>query len=289
MTRGIILALLAAFSWGSAIVMSKISLDELGAGSLFFFQVCAATVLSWLMLIGTGKKLTVSRTSLLAYSTGLFEPFLAYILTLYGLKHVQAGIASVIFSLESAFILILSVIIFRMRIRSPWIFLLLLIVAMAGSLMVVLPDAGEKDGNIMGYFLVLAGVISAAFYVVISSKLVDVFDPVNLLTGQLTFSFIMSSIFLIVSGEPVSLPEHSILLVILSGVLQYFLAFLFYLHALKWTEVHIAGVMLYFIPVIAVILSYFFLGEKLSFIQVSGIILTIISVYILNRKYDSEH
>lgn len=90
------------------------------------------------------------------------------------------------------------------------------------------------------------------------------------------------------SGEPFSLPEHSILLVILSGILQYFLAFLFYLHALKWTEVHIAGVMLYFISAIAVILSCFFWGG-ISFIQVYGIILNIISVYILNRKYDSEH
>lgn len=250
MTRGINFALLAAFSWGSAIVMSKISLGEQVAGSLFFFQVCAATVLSWLILIGTGKKFTVSRTSLLAYSTDLIEPLLACTLALYGLKHVQAGIVSFIFSF----------IIFRMRIRSQWIFLLLLIVAMAGSLMAVLPDTGEKDVNIMGYSLVLTGVISAAFYVVISSKLVDIFEPVTLLTGQLTFCFIMSSIFLIVFGEPVSLPEHSILLIVLSGILQYFLTFLFYLHALKWTEVHIAGVMLYFIPIISVVLSYFVLG-----------------------------
>lgn len=56
MTRGIILALLAAFSWGSAIVMSKISLSELGASSLFFLQISAATVLSWIILIATRKK-----------------------------------------------------------------------------------------------------------------------------------------------------------------------------------------------------------------------------------------
>ncbi|EGM1332120.1 DMT family transporter [Salmonella enterica] len=289
MTRGIILALLAAFSWGSAIVMSKISLSELGASSLFFLQISAATVLSWIILIATRKKIPVNRTSLLAYSTGLFEPFLAYTLTLYGMEHAQAGISSVIFSLESAFILILSVIIFRIKVRAPWVFLLLLIVAMAGSLMAVLPDPGEKDGNFMGYALVLAGVISAAFYVVISSKIIDLFDPVTLLTGQLTFSFILSAIFLFFTGEPVLLPEDGMQLVIFSGILQYYLAFILYLHALKWIEVHIAGFMLYFIPVIAVVLSYFFLGENVSFIQVIGIACTIASVYFLNKKYDNGH
>lgn len=50
-----------------------------------------------------------------------------------------------------------------------------------------------------------------------------------------------------------------------------------------------AGFMLYFIPVIAVTLSCLFLGENVSFIQIVGIVFTIISVYILNIKYDDGH
>ncbi|EHT8580869.1 EamA family transporter [Salmonella enterica] len=74
-----------------------------------------------------------------------------------------------------------------------------------------------------------------------------------------------------------------------SGILQYYLAFILYLHALKWIEVHIAGFMLYFIPVIAVTLSCLFLGENVSFIQNVGIVFTIVSVYILNIKYDDGY
>ena len=46
-----------------------------------------------------------SSKAILAYATGVFEPFLAYTFTLYGLYFISAGRASIIFSLESVFIL----------------------------------------------------------------------------------------------------------------------------------------------------------------------------------------
>ncbi|QPR27594.1 DMT family transporter [Edwardsiella hoshinae] len=285
MIKGIILAMLAAFSWGGAIVMSKASLDELNPGSLFLFQIISAAILSWAVLLAARTNFPLNKRSMLAYSTGLFEPFLAYTLTLYGLEIVPVGIASVIFSLESVFILILSVVILRVRVETPGIFSLLLCTAMTGSLMTVLPDIRGEDGSLEGYLLVIIGVLSAAFYVVISSKLVAEFTPLALLTGQLTFCVILSVISLLISGTPVLLPVNSILLVVFSGVMQYFLAFFLYLHALQWIQVHVAGVMLYFIPVIALVLSWLFLGEIISIVQATGIIMTITSVFWLNRKY----
>ncbi|EEY2487202.1 DMT family transporter, partial [Escherichia coli] len=136
MIKGILFAFLAAFAWGTAIVMSKKGLENMDAGGLFFWQVGSAAMLSWFVLSISRKKLPVTKKSILAYSTGIFEPFLAYILTLYGLKFISAGITSVIFSLESVFILILSVIFFSVKINSPLHFILLLTGAMAGSIMV---------------------------------------------------------------------------------------------------------------------------------------------------------
>ncbi|EKJ5694729.1 DMT family transporter, partial [Salmonella enterica] len=234
------------------------------------------------------KKIPLNSKAILAYATGIFEPFLAYTFTLYGLNFVSAGGASVIFSLESVFIIILSVIIFSVKIHSPLYFILFLIGAMVGSVMVALPDVSNERDNAVGYFLVVAGVLSAAFYVVISSQLIKAFEPITLLSGQLTFSFIISSVFVFITKPPIYLPLESFILVFLSGVLQYFLAFCFYLNSLRWLPVHIAGVMLYFIPVFALFLSWLFLGEKFTFIQVGGFIVTVLSVYFLNRKYSED-
>lgn len=286
MPKGILFAFMAALSWGCSIVMSKKGLEDMDADTLFFFQVGAATLLAWVVIGLTRKKLPLTKKSMLAYSTGIFEPFLAYMLTLYGLKFVSAGIASVIFSLESVFIMILSIIVLGMKTRHPARLILLLLGAMSGSLMSIFPDISEDRGSFTGYLLVLGGVLSAAFYVVISSKLIDSFDPINLLTGQLTFTLILSSVFLFITDSSLHLSMASIFLVISSGVLQYFLAFYFYLHSLRWIQVHIAGVMLYFIPLVAILLSWFFLGEKISIIQAIGIMMTIVCVYVLNRSYN---
>jgi len=73
-----------------------------------------------------------------------------------------------------------------------------------------------------------------------------------------------------------------------SPLLQYFLAFCFYLNSLRWLPVHLAGIMLYFIPLVALFLSWLFLDEQFTFLQVVGFIVTVLSVYFLNRKYSDE-
>ncbi|HFP0122353.1 TPA: EamA family transporter, partial [Escherichia coli] len=59
-------------------------------------------------------------------------------------------------------------------------------------------------------------------------------------------------------------------------------------YSLRWIPVHIAGAMLYFIPLVALLLSWFFLQEDISFIQGLGVFITILCVYILNKKYAIE-
>ncbi|EDA3259029.1 EamA family transporter, partial [Salmonella enterica subsp. enterica serovar Typhimurium] len=51
---------------------------------------------------------------------------------------------------------------------------------------------------------------------------------------------------------------------------------------------HLAGIMLYFIPLVALFLSWLFLDEQFTFLQGVGFIVTVLSVYFLNRKYSEE-
>ncbi|XIX00478.1 EamA family transporter (plasmid) [Escherichia coli] len=73
-------------------------------------------------------------------------------------------------------------------------------------ILVALPDISNGSNNIVGYCLVVAGVLSAAFYVVISSRLIKSFEPITLLSGQLTFSLILSSLFAFISKSSIYLP-----------------------------------------------------------------------------------
>ncbi len=61
-----------------------------------------------------------------------------------------------------------------------------------------------------------------------------------------------------------------------------------YSNSLRWLPVHLAGIMLYFIPLVALFLSWLFLDEQFTFLQGVGFIVTVLSVYFLNRKYSEE-
>lgn len=100
MIKGMFFAFWAAFSWGAAIVMSKKGVENLDAGGLFFWQICSASVLAWVVLFLRRKKLPLTPKAMFAYTTGVFEPFLAYTLTLYGLNFISAGGASIVFLLS---------------------------------------------------------------------------------------------------------------------------------------------------------------------------------------------
>lgn len=267
-------------------VMSKIGLAQFSAGILFSLQVCSSCIFAWIFAILFRRKIAVDKKSLLAYMTGFLEPFLAYILSLYGLMSVPAGIASVILSTESIMILILSIFLLRNKIDNKPKFFILLFLAMTGSVLVIGSDFEKGIGiNVSGYLLIFMGAFCASLYVVLSSKLIESFDPIVLLTGQLTFCSIMVLPYLILNFELNSGDYSAIAFSVISGVTQYFLAFLFYLHSLKWIKIHVAGVMLYFIPVVAIFLSWYFLNEGINSLQILGVIITLISIGILNKIY----
>ncbi len=95
MTRlwaGLALAMLAAFMWAVAIILSKITLEAIPSNTVFVVQLVAATMVAGTVMMFRCERPGWSGAHLLAYSTGLFEPFLAYILSLYGLSLVSASI-----------------------------------------------------------------------------------------------------------------------------------------------------------------------------------------------------
>lgn len=287
---GYLLAFFAAFSWGAAIVLSKESLNYLEPDFVFFIQICSAMLLSWGITLLTGKRVVFSKQACLAYSTGLLEPFLAYMLALFALTVVPAGMASVLFSFESVFIFILSIVILKNKIDRFWLFIVLLAASMVGSLIAIVPNINAQGSAAYGYVLVLLGVFSAALYVVLSSKLVESTDPLVLLTGQLTFATLLSFLFILSRHDSFPVLTHdAYLIIIVSGVLQYFLGFIFYLYSLKWVRVHIAGLFLYLIPAVALLLSWIFLQEKMTYIQLLGIVITITCIMVMNKKFSVDH
>lgn len=279
----ILLALLAPLLWAIAIVLSKHALGEINSNQLFVIQIIAAMAAAWVVVWVRREKVAGGKRAWLAYSTGLFEPFLAYTLSLYGLAFVSAGIASLVYSTETLMIILLSVVLLKNKIESPLTFAGLILAATCGSVLAIYGDVGDVDAGVsgqklIGYALIFAGVFFAALYVVVSAKLIVRHPPLILLTGQLSFCTLLAAIFIVPFADWQPLDTSTFLLAALSGILQYYLAFFCYLFSLQSLKIQIAGALLYLIPVFGIALSAVFLGERVTAMQLVGVAVVLLAL-----------
>ena len=167
-----------------------------------------------------------------------------------------------------------------------------IMIAMLGVAMVVVPDVKGSafDSPLVGDVLVLIGTAFAALYVVITSRLVTTIAPLPLLALQQSVGFLF--VLLLLAGALASgfeqLPEWpplgALLLAAASGIVQYALAFWFYLFGLQVFRASFAALFLALIPVFGVGGAIVFLGESMAAAQWLGCIMIIGAVVSIARR-----
>ena len=289
-TRGRSFAILAALCWGSATVMSKGALSAFAPISLLVVQLLASVACLWLLVFV--RRARVQRlpfgTMVKFAALGLLEPGLTYLLALVGLEHTRASKASLIGSSEAMMILGFSSLLFAER---PTLrFMLLSVVAVFGlyvSLGAVSVEVSGSDatGNeVMGNALIFAGTAVAAIYVVLSGRIAAQADPVTLVAWQQTVALGMALLALPLEwawrSQPIALPGSANvwLLAAASGMVQYALAFSFYMAALKSIHANVAGSYLNLVPIFGIAGAALFLDELISMQQLVGAGITLAAV-----------
>ena len=224
---------------------------------------------------------------------GVLEPGLAFLLTLIGLTDLKAGAASLIQSTESMMIVVVSAVLLGVRPRASFIaFSCLAFIGLVLALGLI--NAEDMRGNgPFGIAALVAGTATAAVYVVLSSRISGSAHPVMFVAIQQTVSLLFAAAVLpfevFVQGHAPVLPDTSRLwlIVAVSGILQYAMAFTLYIFALARISANFAGIFLNLIPVFGLAGAYMFLGEKLSALQLLGTAMTITSVVLISRTSSS--
>lgn len=287
--KGVAAATLAALCWGSATVMSKYALDDVSPVSLLTLQLTASTVFLWVVVwlrrIAVPPLMALAPIAIL----GLLEPGLAYLLGLIALTDVGAGSATLILASEAIMIVILSALLFR---QIPGAMFVVLSVVAFGGLVVALGlwDAGNEQNGIFGVSLMFLATASAAFYVVLSGRIAGTQHPIVAVSAQQSVA--LAAVLLILPVEifgtdaGTSMPKsaETWFVVITSGIIQYGIAFSFYMYALSKIPANLAGSFLNLIPVFGLSIAFVTLGESLSMIQLAGAAITILALTVINLK-----
>jgi drug/metabolite transporter (DMT)-like permease len=283
----VVLALGAALIWGAANTMNKLALTycsptqtliiQLGASVAFLLIVCI------LFKVGLGQLIK----ALPLWWTGLLEPGLTYLFGVTGLETSNASVASVILSLEAAFVVVIVTILgFEKASLKFW---MLSALSLVGALLVVLGQDTHpgQDGSLRGAMLIFAATLCASLYAVFSARFLGSKNPVAVVTVQQGTALCFIAGYAVLANSKAQLicwPEHELSLIAASGVLQFAIAFLMFITSIKILGAAAGSVYLNAVPIIGLAFGYLFLQENLTQLQWAGGLIAISALYFIGTS-----
>ena len=294
LNRGRIALILTAVIWGSALVVTKSLLQEMGpftAGVLRFF-------IAWLILApfafrqGYRLSLVVRPAFLLFGLTGIA---LYTAMTNVGLVFTSASSAALVQASIPAVTTLLSVLLLKERVSRRQ--LLGIGLSVVGLLLVTgISLNREISALLVGDLLVFGSVVAWAVYTVQGKQLVSTFPWLVITTASISAGMFILLPFAIgelwLQGMPHVRGDGLVQLLYL-GAASSALGYGLWNYGLRFLNASEAAPYINLIPVVGLILSVLVLHEPLNLIQAAGGVLTLCGVWLSNREQvpptDSVH
>jgi len=283
------LLILISLIWAGSFVAVKLTVNEIPPLDLGFLRFLVATPFMVIIFI-LGKKdryIPLKELPKLII-LGLTGVTLLYIFQYFGVDYTTASTSAVLINTNVIFIVILSLMFLKEKISI--IKGIGIICSFLGVISVVYAQMNNETITFttiffFGCILIILSAFCWAIYSIIGKKLIEKYDEFTVTT----YAFVLGTIFFV----PLALP-HSITVVqtmSMNGwIAVFYLALLCsvfgymgWYYALKKTEASKVAVFLNFIPLFAILLSFFF-GEQPTTPFLFGAILIIFGVYLAQRK-----
>jgi len=280
--------LLAAVFWGGTFIAGKLishNIDPFSAAFIRFFIASFFLIFLTIKIEGHLPRLAPDKI-FIVFLLGLTGIFSYNLLFFSGLKYIQANQASLIIAGNPIFISLCSVIFFKETLNAMKIIGLCL--SVTGALIVI------SNGNLLniltlgigkGELLIFGCVASWVAYSIIGKKAMNDLSPIvsvcySSIAGTLLLFFpaLFKGVFInIAFYKPVEWASLFYL-----GFFGTVLGFLWYYEGIKQIGPTKAGIFINFVPVSAIIFSFFILKEPLTFSLIIGAIFVITGVYLTN-------
>lgn len=160
-------------------------------------------------------------------------------------------------------------------------------VALVGMFLILnITKQGINKSEIVGIFFGLSAAFCYAFLVILNKKMKDISMYDKTIFQLLIAGIVLIPYILLVQKNEISVEAFSlkvIILIIILGVLHTGIAYALYFGVLNRLESHTIANFSYIDPLVAIVLSTFFLKEKLAFQQILGGILILTSSYASSR------
>jgi len=274
-------AALTVFLWGSAFPAIRYVLGVYSPEALMLLRFLLAS--ATLAVIGALKRIRLpQKRDLPMFALGGFVGVFLYMLfSKNGAVHLEAGVGSFIVSSSPVFVLVLSTLLLKERVRGLcWVGVA---VSFVGLVVITLSQTNGLVPDIGAFFFLLA-TIATSLHSIIQRKMTRTYTALE----ATTYSIIFATVFMLVYTPALirEMPGAGLstnLLAVYLGVFPAAIAYLAWGWAIsKAKKTTYVTVFIYLIPLVASVLAFFWLGERLSAIAILGGAVVIAGMVITN-------
>jgi drug/metabolite transporter (DMT)-like permease len=283
-----IIVILAMIFWGMSFIWSKIVFETYDQITTIFFRLIISVVALFLFMTIAGIRIRIDKKDLKYFVvSSFFNPFLYFIGENYGLKEVSAFFTSVIISTIPVITPFFVFLFYKERITRLNIFGLM--ISFIGVLIIIFSDGiTTGSGNLFGFLMLGLAVISAIFYTIYVKKLSFKYNPVTIIAWQnLIGIFLFLPLFLAFSAKEalsITPDKKAIFSLIMLGIFASSAAFIFYTYGIKKLGIIKTNFYTNLIPAFSFLFAYLFLGEPLTLLKFTGLIIVVTGIVFSEMK-----
>ncbi len=280
--KAIISIIIASLCSGGTGIASKFALHDISPVTFTFLRFFIGSIVITPLLLKEGKIIKPTFFVILISFLMVINPSIYT----FGIHLTSVTIGQTLFSATPIATALFAFLIYKQTFtlrKTIGIFL-----GFIGAIIIILLPVIEShsafSGNFLGNLFICVSVVSLALYSVLTKKLQDTFSPIYL-TALFIYSTAIVNFFLAIPEiiqKPAFLTSISVsgwLGLIYAGSFGIFF-FLFYQYAIKHGSAVIASTSNYLSPVVAFLVAFFLLSERLTTGFVIGAIFALVGVYL---------
>jgi drug/metabolite transporter (DMT)-like permease len=282
--------LLTALFWGGTFIAGKLIAQSVNPFSAAFLRFCIASCLLLILTArGRGGFPPVNRSQFIALVLlGLTGVFSYNALFFKGLQFITAGRASLIIANNPVIITLFAALIFKEKLS--WIKVSGIVLSVTGAIIVISKGSlGElvQGGIGWGEILIFGCVASWAAYTLIGKAVVKDLSPLAAVSYSALVGAVALFIPAVAEGMATAIPGYSALdwvCIAYLGIFGTVLGFVWYYEGIKALGPTRAGQFINFVPICAIVLAFFILGEPVTWSLLVGAAFVISGVSLTNMR-----
>ena len=292
--KAVAAAIIANTIWGFSFMATTLALKHISVMLLLSIRFTFSFVMMLiLILLGIGKVSFRNKPLALFLLMGLCEPVIYFITETYGIKYTSSSFSGITLSLIPITTAILSAIIIKEHL--PVRRLLWITCSVAGVVLISVNQTGEGIIQAKGAAFLLAAMLSASFFSILCRT-----TAVHFTSFERTFIMMMLGCIAFTGAAIVengsdygglfitAVQNREVIVpVLFLSVVCSIIAFYCMNYAMTYLEVSRAVTFTNIIPVVSVLAGTVLLKETISPVFLSGIVLILTGLYMVNRISDA--